>query len=748
MSCYLPNISVSGLAVFNNNSENYGVIRNGLFKNSSENYGLVTSTAYFSESALNMECGSVGVSAIFTDYSTNRGEVNIGVFLENSTNTGYVTTAIFDESVPEPQRGTYINFLPFTFFKRYNDGDYDIYRYQNYFGEDVSYEGNNSTLIYKNTAGDLYTGFYSSNYYLSGTILTNTEVPVILVSPENQVAYDESTVTFSVSARGTGDLYYQWFREETLIYGATSRNLEFKVYYDGLVGGEYSTSYRVTVANDLGYVKSPLRSLVVRPNGPQILSQTNSLSAQDGSVLFLSAGVSGTQPLNYQWYIGGIPIEGANDSSYIINGLNYWNFPTQSTGYYLNRPIYTLKVSNMVGDIYSERINVYPTQRPIGISSVNSPVSAEDGDMISISMNLTGTFPVILTIYKNGVFFNDAIGELDTTLLEYSGTLIEPRSSPTITLNVPIQYNLTDSVTSSNVSAFKIVASNDVGEVSSTNILVSAFYKPITEINGPVNISMNSGTIPSSQRRRLTVVGTVTSTEWYYNGSLVNDNDLIYDRILTYANNGDTFYAIVRGLTNSLTSREATVSVTPATKPAIITQPPSSIEVRDGQLATFSVSATPSYLSGGDLVNYQWYVKTENTLAGFTLISAATSRDYSFYPTYFNNNYLYRVRLSNPRGFTESSVASLYVSAASAVITQQPVSASISSGQVYSYSTSAVGLMPLGYTWFKNGSAVQTSTAASLTGVGYLIDNNSTFYVSVSNVSGIAISNEVILRVI
>ena len=30
MSCYVPNISVSGLAVFNNNSENHGIIKNGL----------------------------------------------------------------------------------------------------------------------------------------------------------------------------------------------------------------------------------------------------------------------------------------------------------------------------------------------------------------------------------------------------------------------------------------------------------------------------------------------------------------------------------------------------------------------------------------------------------------------------------------------------------------------------------------------------------------------------------------------
>jgi len=400
----------------------------------------------------------------------------------------------------------------------------------------------------------------------------------------------------------------------------------------------------------------------------------------------------------------------------------------------------------MVGDVYSERINVYPLQNPIGISSVNYPVSAEDGDLISFTMNVTGTPPITFELYKSDIFFNGDTQEYETTLTPYSAALVEPRSPSTVTFSLPIRYNLTNSVTSSNVSAFKILASNGVSEVSSSSLLVSAFYKPITTIGGPVNISMNSGSIPSSQRRQLSVVGTVSSIQWYYNGSLVSDEDPIYNRILTYANNGDTFYAVVRGLTNSLTSREATVSVAPAVKPTISTQP-TSIEIRDGMLATYSVSANPSYLSGGDLVNYQWYVKTENTLAGFTLISAATSRDYSFYPTYFNNNYLYRVRLSNPRGFTESSVVSLNVSAASAVITQQPVSASISSGQIYSYSTSAVGLMPLGYTWFKNGSAVQTSTASSLTGVGYLIDNNSTFYVSVSNVSGIAISNEVILKV-
>ena len=360
MSCYVPNISVSGLAVFNNNSENHGIIKNGLFKNNSENYGLITSTAYFSESSLNMQCGIVEVSAIFSDYSTNMGQINLGIFLENSTNTGYVTTGVFDENIPESNRGTYLNFLPFISFKEYRDDNNVVYKYQNYFGEDVSYDGNDSTLIYKNTSGDLYTGFYSSNYYLSGVILTNTEAPVILSSSNSVIAFDESNVILSVSARGTGELYYQWFKDVTFLDGSTSRNLEFKAYYDGLVGGEYSTNYKVIVANDIGSVTSPKISLVVKPNRPQIVSQTNSFSALDGSVIALSAEISGTQPLNLQWYKNNEELTGEINNSYIINGLNYWNLNTNNNGYTLNRPVYLLKVTNMAGEVYSERINVYP----------------------------------------------------------------------------------------------------------------------------------------------------------------------------------------------------------------------------------------------------------------------------------------------------------------------------------------------------------------------------------------------------
>ncbi|HOW65278.1 MAG TPA: lamin tail domain-containing protein [Candidatus Paceibacterota bacterium] len=101
-------------------------------------------------------------------------------------------------------------------------------------------------------------------------------VPEILIPPCSQSVAAGTTVRFSVVARGTEPLAFQWYFQSTLISGATNASLTLES-----VGSEHSGIYSVTVSNSLGTVDSPGASLTVEIEpiaSPPDLSFTNLLN--------------------------------------------------------------------------------------------------------------------------------------------------------------------------------------------------------------------------------------------------------------------------------------------------------------------------------------------------------------------------------------------------------------------------------------------------------------------------------------
>ena len=160
---------------------------------------------------------------------------------------------------------------------------------------------------------------------------------------------------------------------------------------------------------------------------------------------------------------------------------------------------------------------------------------------------------------------------------------------------------------------------------------------------------------------------------------------------------------------------------------------------------TITVSATASDNVG--VIGVQFQVDSLNTGAELTAVPYALSLD----TTKLSNgsHSLAAVARDAAGNRTTSSAVPVTVSnAAAPVITSQPTSQTVVTGQTATFSVAATGTAPLTYQWKKNGANISGATAAAYTTPATTSgDNGSTFQVVVNNSAGSAPSTIVTLTV-
>ena len=200
--------------------------------------------------------------------------------------------------------------------------------------------------------------------------------------------------------------------------------------------------------------------------------------------------------------------------------------------------------------------------------------------------------------------------------------------------------------------------------------------------------------------------------------------------------NGSTFAVKVANAAGSQTSNTATLTVN---IPPVITTQPQSQTVTAGSTATFKVVA-----SGTAPLSYRWSKNGR-------IISGATNPSYTTPATVSGDNGAkFTVRVTNVAGSQTSNAATLKVTTAAVAptITTQPQSQTVTAGSTATFSVVATGTAPLGYQWFKNGTAISGAVGSSYTTPATVsTDNGSTFVVKVSNVAGSQTSNAATLTV-
>lgn len=485
------------------------------------------------------------------------------------------------------------------------------------------------------------------------------------------------------------------------------------------VGGDFtdagdSPSYHFGIWND----RPPNIWL---PPGPD---QTISM----GTDLLLSAGVAGLQPITYQWFLNGIAIAGATNSSYVDT-----NIQSADVGNY------TVLVSNIYGAVLSDPVSVQLD------SAVVFSDDFESGTVSNWTKLSTSAALVISTNQSHGGTYSALATNSLAKMYRNLGTELEGHSMATFWIyddggtqtrwfgdarnysgsgfgNGSLKQQIAIGLYATN---FGTSTGDFDGETLDTNsyqgfILAggSAGYfnldeSPFQRTNGWHKFQIERQDDP-------------TVIDFW-----IDDNNVVE----TSDTSGTTWDSITIGSAGSNAVPGNVwfddVRVEYFDPPDILTNPVDRV-VDPGANATFSVVAT------GNVRSYQW-------LKNGALISGATKS--SFTVTNAQQAATYSVLVANGIGISESDDAVLSLNSKPTILSQ-PQSLTVPAGANFALSVIATGVPDnLSYQWRKNGTAIANATMSDFVLLDCTNTSAGSYTVVITNVAGAITSSVAIVTI-
>ena len=541
------------------------------------------------------------------------------------------------------------------------------------------------------------------------------------------------TATFSVTATGTGAHDLPVVQEWRSISGATSSTYTTPA----TVAGDSGSLFTVTVTNSAGSATSGPATLTVLLPPPlaKSLVPSSTTPPYNSSVQLFPTFSGATTAV-----IGSHGVGSSDITTSAVSGASYQTPPLTST------TTYTLTVTDAKGDVVSTTCVVTPTQVSLTpISPANQTIAPAQ---TSFSTTATGGATDAVTWSATAGTFSGNVWTPPSTAGTYTitATSVDEPSvfvTTTITLSAPVimtqpasqhlctgsaltlsvtasyaasyQWNLNGtaipgatsstytvpSAQSANAGNYSVTVTNGLGSVTSS--LAAVAVGTTTILSNPASISL----IPT-QTGLFSVSGQGVgqiSYQWYQipsGGSTgvaisgaTSSNYTTPPVDITY--DGDQYYATVTDSCGTLTSINATLTVTAGNAPPTILTQPVGQTVAPGGTTSFTVVA-----SGTPTLSYQWYRIPAGQTTG-TAIAGATSATYnvpSTATTTANDQDSYYVIVTNAYGQATSQPASLAVGNG-IQITQQPVTQYVDVGASATYQVTATSALPLTYQWYE-----------------------------------------------
>jgi hypothetical protein len=196
---------------------------------------------------------------------------------------------------------------------------------------------------------------------LSGTRLTVPYAPTAIVA-----TLGDTTANVAFTPGTNGGISVIKYTVST-VGGIIATGTTSPIKVTGLTNG-ISYNFFVTATNPIGSSpNSSLSNAVIPATAPVILSSPVSQTVNTGTAITLAVSAIGTPQLQYQWYLNGTALVGANSPTYII---------TSSTT--LNNGSYTVTVSNSAGTVTSNAavLNILPLAPIILTQPLSQTVTA------------------------------------------------------------------------------------------------------------------------------------------------------------------------------------------------------------------------------------------------------------------------------------------------------------------------------------------------------------------------------------
>lgn len=186
--------------------------------------------------------------------------------------------------------------------------------------------------------------------------LTIRPEPKIVRQPQDVKVADGQDAEFSVYAVGRKPLTYQWRFQGVNLPGQIYSNLVLRLVQPANIG-----AYRVVVNNSAGGVESEIATLSTIGDGATIIRQPAGTTKAVGEEIRLVAQVSGSPPIDYQWFFNtNTALLGKNSSELVIT-----NAQLSDSG------SYHLQVNNARGGDTSVAVRVQVVPRPLNDHFVN-----------------------------------------------------------------------------------------------------------------------------------------------------------------------------------------------------------------------------------------------------------------------------------------------------------------------------------------------------------------------------------------
>ena len=256
---------------------------------------------------------------------------------------------------------------------------------------------------------------------------------------------------------------------------------------------------------------------------------------------------------------------------------------------------------------------------------------------------------------------------------------------------------------------YTCVASNTIGATTSTAVTLTVTSAPIITVDLPATKHLALGGTGSAA---VTVVGTAPfAYQWWKDGVKIPGaikSSFAFAAVKTTAA-GD-YQVVVTNQGGAGTASSAHMIVDVQNKPAIATagQPVAATTISSGASFTLNCTAT-----GDPTLLYQWQFNGVNLVDGGA-VSGSTTGSLTINPAAFSNQGTYRCIVTNAVGSVTSRNAVVTVLSPAAIVTP-PLPLKIATGGTGVLKVVAAGTPVLKYQWIKDGIALGTAKAASLT---------------------------------
>jgi Immunoglobulin I-set domain/Regulator of chromosome condensation (RCC1) repeat/Immunoglobulin domain len=250
-----------------------------------------------------------------------------------------------------------------------------------------------------------------------------------------------SNVTFQVAVQGTPPLSFQWYYNGAPLsdnghyIGSMETNLTITDFLPGDTG-----NYTLVVTNYAGSITSAVATLNIL--NPVITSQPQSQSVLGGATVTFSAGITGQQPLNYQWLLNGTNLCMATTDPLILSNV----LVNQSGNY-------SLLVSNAYSLVLSSNATLSVQPMEISFLSGNQTVPAASNPQFIVGVN--GAQP----IYYQWLFNGTNLPNSDSNILTVANVQLN-QAGPYSVIVTNYYGMVTSSVVSLGVLPLTVTASN------------------------------------------------------------------------------------------------------------------------------------------------------------------------------------------------------------------------------------------------------------------------------------------------